>query len=535
MYEAEFKRVKLIDFLLQTSNFDALSQIVEDEYGRDLLGEDVLNAARLLRLPATVTFLATLAVENLPKAHRQRAWLGVYQSLLHKQELPLLEALPSRHPLKVFGHALVHGGDVDISSLRACRASMNVWVSATELCVDQTRFDLLYQLVQELARRRLGVSDWLLLAQALINRHAYISNPEITVHLGDSYMRILDHLSSSLPALISVRSHLALHAIHAYSASSQYTSVIEAARYVTAPGHELNALYETACAYCHLGNLDQSLTYLDQVISLRCTKGALSDPQASSQKKSRDKPKKKSFNAEQAAQALVDLQQALEPIGQKAFLVSGTLLGYAREGRILAHDKDIDVGIIGWTGQYDVIAALLNSKRFVVDMRRLRGHKTHYLLVNHIKSGVAVDIFIYHPENGKFVTGVEADFGYLQRFAFTPFVLKSVSFLGIDFYVPDNVDLNLEENFGNWRQPDPGYISHLQSPSTVDVGGKEFQIVGRLHALGAIGTGNTDKLQRVIRIMEQHQQRDGGMSNDTLNLLRDVLRNLTVEFAEEAL
>lgn len=534
MYEAEFKRVKLIDYLLQTSNFDALSEVVEHEFGRGLLGEDALNAARLLRLPATVAFLATLAVENLPKAHRQNAWLGVYQSLLHKQEQPLLEALPRRHPFKVFGHALVHGGEVDISALQACRAGMDVWVQAAELCVDQARFDLLYQLVQELARRRLGVTDWLLLAQTLINRHAYISKPAITEHLGHSYLRIRESLDSPLPALVSVRSHLALHAVRAYFASDQYTSVIEAARYATAPGHELHALYEMACAYCHVGQLDQSLSYLDRVISLRCTKNACADLESSLQKKPRDKSKMKGFDTEQAAQALVDLQQALAPIGQKAFLVSGTLLGYAREGRILAHDKDIDVGIIGWTGQYDVIAALLNSKRFVVDMRRLRGQKTHYLLVNHIKSGIAIDIFIYHPEGGRLVTGVEADFGYLQCFAFTPFELKSVRFLGIDFYVPDNVELNLEENFGDWRRSDPGYISHLESPSTVDVGGKVFQVVGRLHALGAIGTGNMDKLHRVIRIMEQHQQREGGMSDATLNVLRDELRNRTAELAEEA-
>jgi hypothetical protein len=289
-----------------------------------------------------------------------------------------------------------------------------------------------------------------------------------------------------------------------------------------------------ACAYCHVGQLEQSLSYLDRVISLRCAKNAGADLESSPQHKPRDKPKKKGFDTEQAAQALVDLQQALAPIGQKAFLVSGTLLGYAREGCILAHDKDIDVGIIGWAGQYDVIAALLNSKRFVVDMRRLRGQNTHYLLVNHIKSGIAIDIFIYHPEGGRLVTGVEADFGYLQCFAFTPFELKSVHFLGIEFYVPDNVELNLEENFGDWRRSDPGYISHLESPSTVDVGGKVFQIVGRLHALGAIGTGNMDKLHRVIRIMEQNQQREGGMSDATLNVLRDELRNRTAELAEEA-
>ena len=69
-----------------------------------------------------------------------------------------------------------------------------------------------------------------------------------------------------------------------------------------------------------------------------------------------------------------------------------------------------------------------------------------------------------------------------------PVELKEVSFLGIDFYVPDDVEKNLAENFGNWRQSDPEYISHLQSPSTVDVGGLVYQIVGRLRELGWAAT-----------------------------------------------
>src|SRR5690606_37477131 len=47
-----------------------------------------------------------------------------------------------------------------------------------------------------------------------------------------------------------------------------------------------------------------------------------------------------------ARQALLDLRSDLSRADVKFFLVSGTLLGCVREGNILGHDKDIDVGVM---------------------------------------------------------------------------------------------------------------------------------------------------------------------------------------------
>jgi len=536
MYEAEFKRVALIDHLLQTGDHDTLSRVVGEEFGRDLLGDDALNAARMLRLPATVIFLATLAVENLPKAHRQRAWLGLYQSLLQRQESPFFADLPNRHPFKVFGRALIHGASLDLAALRKCHADIGVWLQVAELCVDQSRFDLLDEVVQELVIRRQDVQDWLRLAKVLINRHPHVSSGAETAPLARCYIRIIGNLNSTLPVVATVRSRLSLFAAQAYFTAGEYTAAIEVARLATAPQDQLHACYDTARAHCHNGQLDEAIQYLDRLIPLFCADSFRADLEARRAMKSQDEEAaQKAFDPEQAAQALVDLQTALSTVGQKAFLVSGTLLGYAREGRILLHDKDVDVGIIGWEGQYDVIAALLDSRQFSLDVRRLRGRQTHHIPVKHLASKVSIDIFVYHPENGKLVTGVESYFGYLQRFAFTPFELKAVRFLDIDFYVPADVELNLAENFGDWRQSDPEYISHLQSPSTVDVGGKVFQIVGRLRALEAIRAGKLEKLRRVVQIMKQHQHREAGMSDASLDLLRHVLQTSTPALAEEAL
>ena len=42
-------------------------------------------------------------------------------------------------------------------------------------------------------------------------------------------------------------------------------------------------------------------------------------------------------------------------------MVSGTLLGYARTGSVLSHDKDMDVGLFGWEEQFEIVQRILDS------------------------------------------------------------------------------------------------------------------------------------------------------------------------------
>jgi hypothetical protein len=400
--------------------------------------------------------------------------------------------------------------------------------------VDQLRFDLVEQIVAQLVRQKIDAQDWLRLTKVLFNRHPHIPKSTDTNVLGRCYSRIRDHLIARLPAVDKVRSRLALFATQCHFSSGDYPAAIEAAQRATTVEDRIHAAFDIARSHCFAGDLDQSLASLDRLVALMCEHGPIQQPQPARPATSPDEPEpdkeaRNSFDPVQASLALLDLQNALAPIDKKAFLVSGTLLGFHREGQLLAHDKDIDVGIIGWEDQFEVANALLQSGHFGLDSRRLRGSKTYHIPVRHIETRVSIDIFIYHEDGGKLVTGVESYFGYLQKFAFTPFGLSKVGFLGIDFYVPDDIEKNLAENFGNWRQSDPDYISHLQSPSTVDVGGKVFQIVGRIRALEAIRGGKYEKLSRVIQIMEQHQGRPGGISADTLDLLKNAYDKRPVE------
>lgn len=117
------------------------------------------------------------------------------------------------------------------------------------------------------------------------------------------------------------------------------------------------------------------------------------------------------------------------------------------------------------------------------------------------------------------MTGVQGTYGYTQNFAFSPFDIKSVDFMGIKFSVPENFEFHLEENFGNWRVSDPNYISHLQCPVTVDVGGLAYLLVARLELLSSIIDGKQIKLSRVISILRDFQNRPYGVDPKLVNCI----------------
>jgi phosphorylcholine metabolism protein LicD len=166
------------------------------------------------------------------------------------------------------------------------------------------------------------------------------------------------------------------------------------------------------------------------------------------------------------------LQTTLDEVNTKAFLVSGTLLGYARQKSFLSHDKDIDVGIFEADNIFDVINTLMLSGKFSVKKGYFNIERMYQMPVVHLPTGFAIDVFIYHKDGEGLITGVQSNFGYTQNFRFSQFELQEIEFINTRFYAPADIDKNLTENFGDWKTPDANFISHLQCPTTVDVGGE---------------------------------------------------------------
>jgi hypothetical protein len=522
MLQDEFPRLLVIDSLLHNQQHDELEYLTEDQARHGLISLHSLNAARCLRAPATVLYLASLCAENLEEPSTAQRWLTVYQSIGQRQPTEGFEAACGKSPLAVVAKVAMGVLSVDMMHLeKFSTRNMADWHEAVECAADFQQYEALHAMVKALVQRKIDTLAWLNFTRVLFSRQDSARQCTQMESLGKSYLAICNSLSGQVPSVARIRSTLALYACRALALAGCHEQVLATAKQATWQEDAYFSAFESARALCRMKRMPESIEQLDKLVVVMSqhhrNKGFPLEKSVSTA----DAPP--AFDVEQASAALIDLQNLLQSMGQQAFLVSGTLLGFAREGKLLAHDKDIDVGIVGWEDQFDVAQALFESGRFNINLDKLQGARSYHIPIKHLASGVHIDIFIYHPEDGKWVTGVESDFGYLQKFSFTPFGVKTVKFLGIDYFVPDDAEKNLEENFGNWRHSDPCYISHLESPSTVDVGGLEYQIVARLRALEAMAAGNGDKISRVISLMERLSAHAHSMKGLPLKALKSYL------------
>ncbi len=156
-----------------------------------------------------------------------------------------------------------------------------------------------------------------------------------------------------------------------------------------------------------------------------------------------------------AEKALVDLKTTLNSAGIPIFLVSGTLLGCVREGRLLSHDKDIDVGIWDDVSAEDVHAALRRSGMFVL----IHPRSQHYLRVRHL-NGIPLDLFYHYRDPGSWWHASGK-----MKWHNSPFTLGTREFLGETFLVPEDYDTYLTENYGDWRTPQVEFDSVFDTPN----------------------------------------------------------------------
>ncbi|WP_157361719.1 class I SAM-dependent methyltransferase [Haloechinothrix halophila] len=157
-----------------------------------------------------------------------------------------------------------------------------------------------------------------------------------------------------------------------------------------------------------------------------------------------------------------------EECGIEAFLAFGGLLGAIREGKLIGHDVDADIGYVSaYTHPLDVARESFHLQR----MLHRRGYKVNRFSAADFKARIrdpdggtrGIDIF-----GGFFVDGyfhlmptVRAP---LPRSAIFP--LGEVTLHGRQLPAPADPEALLEAKYGkNWRVPDPSF-KHQPPPST---------------------------------------------------------------------
>ena len=228
------------------------------------------------------------------------------------------------------------------------------------------------------------------------------------------------------------------------------------------------------------------------------------------------------FDSQAAEKTLKLVNSALRARGLKPFLMSGTLLGYLRNGNILPHDKDVDIGIIGWENQFEVAQVLMELGHFYIDYEKLKGNKAFLLDPKDLKNGIAIDVFLFHDNGDHFLHGIDFHLGYTQNYKFTKFNLIEVDFLGEKFYIPDQPELNMYENYGDWKTSIPGYVVSVESPAIANKGSLEHKLSAHLQIIASMYSGfSVDKIQRVVNYSNNHEK-----------LLSDKMVNACIKWIE---
>ena len=507
------KSLDRIKSALQRDDLDAISQELEIVNLPELLSSATIDNVRARREHVVCVFLCSLAVTNDVAAERAASLLACYQSILTKTLDNSLARLPSRHVRATTVLAIASKIPLTQAALKSVKGNDRDWQDSIELCLDFNDWLSAVSLIE--VRSQMRATDfWWQIAQSLVSRQKIYRDAKI--YEDDvRFARIYEVCIRQGRAMggFKLASILTPLKIDSLERGGRFTEAIETLQQTSRKTMSLGSHYTLSRLYCKSGELKRAASQLDVLLGDLLENMADDSeivPVDSDGIRLASGEKDSSFLS-RSSHALTDLANLLHHAQQKIFLVSGTLLGYVREGRLLDHDKDIDIGVIGWEEQFALFKVLWESPLFSILPEHLHGSATHLLPINHRSTGVAIDIFLYRMLEEKLITGVEFDFGHRQRFAFTPFELSSIKFLDVDLYVPSDSERNLTENFGNWRIPDKGYISHLESPSAMEPGGMDFMITARLHAINAVKKDNMNKLRRVLDIVRRHDTVAGAL------------------------
>ena len=167
------------------------------------------------------------------------------------------------------------------------------------------------------------------------------------------------------------------------------------------------------------------------------------------------------------------------------FLSSGTLLGYYREGKILDHDYDMDIGIYREDFRKEIKEEMIkegfNNYRNLGNLEK--GYEMSFRL-NNSKIGkyAKIDIFVHNKEriSGKnyiyWASYKRPHYKKRIKYRVSDFNIKPVFFNQILVNIPVNTEKYLEEHYGlDWRIPKkPGRKGYYYATSPVSIVKDEF-------------------------------------------------------------
>ena len=175
---------------------------------------------------------------------------------------------------------------------------------------------------------------------------------------------------------------------------------------------------------------------------------------------------------------ILELQDLLEKKGLFFYFDMGTLLGIIREGHVLAHDKDIDIGVqlkeitVDEVKEYMVSNNCTHVYSLFVD--GIGEVSTSFRL-----NGIKFDLEYYFPEGDKdvnYLTYTVPEKTYDKNCADTVKMVCShidrvqkISFAGGEINITSDPEKYLTERYGEWRVPNIYHYNYWEGPSCIKI------------------------------------------------------------------
>jgi hypothetical protein len=232
----------------------------------------------------------------------------------------------------------------------------------------------------------------------------------------------------------------------------------------------------------------RQLISVDDALTLDALKAEVAvDLRATIAGNSRGSGSRPGVNGQLQERGAADVTRALESVGVRPFLMSGTLLGVVREGNFMDHDYDVDLGLLPGEDVERVVAALRSLESFEVIETGPR------ICVRH-DAGVSIDVFPHTVRDDLFWHAT-----FVHEWWNTPFELERHRVGDNEFWIPDDPDRYLDENYGRWSTRVPFYDMSFDTPNRNYV--QDHVALRFLHSrcLIALRTGNRWLLESAAR------------------------------------
>ena len=162
-----------------------------------------------------------------------------------------------------------------------------------------------------------------------------------------------------------------------------------------------------------------------------------------------------------ALENLLDILRVFQMYGASAWPINGTLLGLVRDGTLIPHDSDVDLGAL-WSQRVEIHKALFELKSQGFEIIRVSQRADGISLM---RNDEYVDISLYKVEWGIFRRYLTSAWGAIDPVRLSlPLVELRVG--DHSFPVPHKAEDLLKFWFGNsWRTPERGRSRRCDVPS----------------------------------------------------------------------